>query len=69
MPKARTFPQIAVFQQHGAPLHSILAVRSLLNEMFPSSCIEAYGRTLCPAGSPDLNAVENFRCTLAKDQV
>lgn len=57
------------FQQDGAPAHTAIATRDLLNEVFPNKWVGKYGPTPYPPRSPDLNSCDNSLWGILKHQV
>lgn len=48
------------FHQDGAPAHTALRTRNLLNQMFPNKWIGRFGTIPWPARSPDLNPLDFY---------
>ena len=67
--QAPYFPSNALFQQDGAPPHTNLQARALLNEIFPNSWIGKYGPHNWPPRSPDLTPPDFFLWGYVKDKV
>ena len=55
--------------QDGAPAHTALQVRELLNEMFQNCVIAIHHQTEWPARSPDLSACDFFLWGYLKNKV
>ena len=55
--------------QDGAPAHTALPVRDLLNDMFQNRVIAIYHQTEWPARSPDLFACDFFLWGYLKNKV